>query len=609
MLTKVSKSGLASGPRTTRRMIPADPDLRPAPWSRPADWLALPAVVAGDQKVVGLYAVHNHASNHVAVIIAGACTIDWGDGSAPENFASGVQANHTFNYAGVGSGTLTTRGYRQAIVTITPQAGQNLTSVSFQAKNPATGATVTTQVAKWLDIKMAGASIAVLSVGAGNPNVIHLGVLERFEFVGPEVIANASTIFGFCRELSQMVVPPTFLGAACTSTNNMFFVCQQLVSAPMMDTHLVTNHSSMFSSCNRLTDVPLYDTSASLTTAFMFSGCSALKSVPKFNTSAVTAMNNMFASCSLLTAIPALDTSHVTTMANMFLSCVSLADAPQGLSFAACTTVSAMFSGCRSLLNVPAYNFPVCTNFASMFQDCNKLPVLPVFTFGAVPTACNNMVQNCFSLKSVPQWPTFHPSGSLGFMFNACTALVDAPMIDTAAVTTFSNMFNGCTSLRTVPLYNSPLVTSMTGMFAGCQSFAECPAFITANVTDLSNMFQGCNPLLVGPAFADTSKVTNFSTMFSGCISLEVVPAYNLTAATNLASMVLTCPSLSSFLPTNIKVSLSVASGRLAAAALDAIYNNLAVVAGQTITVSTNPGIAGDTPTIATGKGWTVTGS
>jgi hypothetical protein len=50
-------------------------------------------------------------------------------------------------------------------------------------------------------------------------------------------------------------------------------------------------------------------------------------------------------------------------------------------------------------------------------------------------------------------------------------------------------------------------------------------------------------------------------------------------------------------------------SCKLSAAALDEIYTNLPTVVGQTITVTGNYGIAGDDPTIATAKGWTVTGS
>ena len=69
-----------------------------------------------------------------------------------------------------------------------------------------------------------------------------------------------------------------------------------------------------------------------------------------------------------------------------------------------------------------------------------------------------------------------------------------------------------------------------------------------------------------------------------------------------------TCPSLSRIEATGFNYTFSVASCKLSSAALDEIYTNLPTVTGQTITVSGNYGVSGDDPTIATAKGWTVTG-
>jgi hypothetical protein len=58
----------------------------------------------------------------------------------------------------------------------------------------------------------------------------------------------------------------------------------------------------------------------------------------------------------------------------------------------------------------------------------------------------------------------------------------------------------------------------------------------------------------------------------------------------------------------DFKFTFSVASCNLSSSALNEIYTNLPTVSGQTITVSGNYGTAGDDPTIATAKGWTVSG-
>ena len=70
------------------------------------------------------------------------------------------------------------------------------------------------------------------------------------------------------------------------------------------------------------------------------------------------------------------------------------------------------------------------------------------------------------------------------------------------------------------------------------------------------------------------------------------------------------CPSLQSVVLTGLTRGVSVASASLSSTALDALYTSLGTAAGsQTITVSGNYGTTGDDPSIATSKGWTVSGS
>jgi len=68
------------------------------------------------------------------------------------------------------------------------------------------------------------------------------------------------------------------------------------------------------------------------------------------------------------------------------------------------------------------------------------------------------------------------------------------------------------------------------------------------------------------------------------------------------------CNSLARIQAKDFKFTFSVANCKLSAAALDEIYTNLPVAVAQTITVTGNYGTTGDDPTIATAKGWTVTG-
>lgn len=101
------------------------------------------------------------------------------------------------------------------------------------------------------------------------------------------------------------------------------------------------------------------------------------------------------------------------------------------------------------------------------------------------------------------------------------------------------------------------------------------------------------------------------SGMFNGCSSLQSIPALNVSAvasSTNFSSMFSSCNNLARIQAKEFKYTFSVTNCKLSSAALNEIYTNLPVVTGQTITVTGNYGTTGDDPTIATAKGWTVTG-
>ena len=291
----------------------------------------------------------------------------------------------------------------------------------------------------------------------------------------------------------------------------------------------------------------------------LFFGCSALRSVPLFNTAAVTNMSTMFSGCSSLATVPLFNTAAVTNMSSMFSGCSSLATVPL-FNTAAVTDMSSMFNGCRSLRSVPLFNTAAATSMVSMFSSCSALATVPLFNTAAV-TSMSSMFASCLALTSVPQFNTAAVTNMFN-MFSGCSSLAAVPLFNTAAVTNMSNLFNGCTSLATVPLFSTAAVTNMSGMFSACQALASVPAFVASAVT-----------------------TGNFGTMFNNCVSLSSAPL----SGTNQT--------------------ISYANCKLSAAALDAIYTGLSSTgAGKTITVTGNWGTATDTPSIATAKGWTVTG-
>ena len=112
----------------------------------------------------------------------------------------------------------------------------------------------------------------------------------------------------------------------------------------------------------------------------------------------------------------------------------------------------------------------------------------------------------------------------------------------------------------------------------------------------------------------DTSGVTNMSYMFSYCTSLVTVPALSMAAVTSTTSASIlgtsNKPNLTSFLAYGSRYGFSLNTApALDAAALNTVFTNLGTPVGaQTITITGCAGAATCDRSIATNKGWTVSG-
>jgi surface protein len=294
-------------------------------WVRPADWLTMPALTSSDEEIAILHAVWNNDSNYAAfrcTTSAGNYDVDWGDGTTTSH-ASNTTAEHQYDYAtyDVGGATLSTRGYKQAIIRITPATGTLATfSSNFrytgQNQNYSTG---------FLDVLL-----SMPSATSGN-TILFRGqnvtnrYLEQVHILNSGAMANASTMFANCTALQSLQLFDT---SSVTNMQQMFFGCNLLQSVPLFDTSSVTNMSAMFTGCTGLQSVPLFDTSSVTNMSTIFSGCYSLQTVPLFDTSIVTNMLQMFKNCSTLQTVPLLDTSSVTNMGEMFDACTSIEEIP-----------------------------------------------------------------------------------------------------------------------------------------------------------------------------------------------------------------------------------------------------------------------------------------
>ena len=201
-------------------------------WERPADWLPVPVPSASDQRFVGLAAVFNNGANFITVRSGVAFKVDWGDGAGWVNYAANTTAEKNLAWSDYSSGTLTSRGYRQALVTVEAQSG-NLTSLDLQQRHSSVPRAVATA---WLDVAV---SLPSGTLTFGGPNVYQSNV-ERVTIVG---VANTSfaAMFQFCYSLQSV---PLFNTANGTNFASMFQTCSSLQSAALNGTRYSIDYSN-----------------------------------------------------------------------------------------------------------------------------------------------------------------------------------------------------------------------------------------------------------------------------------------------------------------------------------------------------------------------------
>jgi len=380
----------------------------------------------------------------------------------------------TFNGASTFGLSITSAIRNPVLITVTPQAGQTLTSIDINKRHSQAGTTAYN--ASWVDIAVGSPNFTSITISAASP-LVNLVSLEQVTIVNLGTVTSLANEFNNVQSLKSVIIRADT--SAITDTSSMFQNCYALESAPFFDTTNVTNMSNMFNGCKRLTSTPLFNTINVTNMSYMFRGCFLLESVPLLNTANVTNMSYMFYDCMVLEIVPLFNTANVTNMSYMFYNCIVLE-------------------------SVPLFNTANVTNTSYMFNLCSALESVPLFNTAKVTTMSN--------------------------MFSGCIPLKLVPLFDTANVTVMDSMFSGCASLKTVPLFNTIKVYAFNSMFAGCTTLTSLPAFNTSSGIGFQNIFQNCYSLSYIPAIVipPTSSNLYISGMFSGTTGIAKISMYGM---------------------------------------------------------------------------------
>ena len=394
-------------------------------WTRPSDWLPMPTPAT--QEVVGLMAVYNDDSNYVALQCQGAYTVDWGDGTVT-NYASNATASRQYVFSTIDPATTTTEGFRQALVRITPQSGQNLTLVSFGVTNPTLGKSF---AVGWLEFDIRTPNC--IPTFSGSSNIIRYGRLEKIN-VRQWSTASVANLFNNLYNLKSVYIEPT-------------------------ETSAITAFNSMFANCYTLIEVNAFDTSAGLNVSSMFDSCYSLVTLPLFNFSASTNALGLLQNCYSLTNVPAIILG---------------------------TDASQVFFNCLSLETVGLINTSNVANFTSMFNTCRSLKILPLLDTSK-GTNFTSMLASCNSLVETPLFNTILATNMTG-MFNGAQMIQYVPAFNTANVTTVNQIFNNCTNIRELPAFNLPLCTVFTSWLGANTTLSKSLVYGATRSHSYSNM-------------------------------------------------------------------------------------------------------------------------
>jgi surface protein len=375
-------------------------------WVRPSDWLAMPTgITSADQTFVGLHAVIEDNDNYVAFLFttsAGQYQVDWGDGSTPTLHNSNTIAQYQYDFATVSSSTLTSRGYKQAIITVTPVSGNFLTC-NFQQRFVTTPVQNQAYSTGFLD--------CILSMPNAN--------------TGATIILGGTTVrHSYCERFDIKTI------GNATSCSDLFsnFITLKIVA--LFDTANVTNMTRMFSQCISLEIIPLFNTS-NVTTFFAFmDNCVSIKKIPLLNTSNATTMQLMFVLCNSLDFVPLLNTINVSNMSGMFNGCNSLKEVPL-FNTSSVINMNTMFNNCFSLQSIPLFNTSSVTDMTTMFGACRSLNAIPALSTTSITTTSGSDFGN---------WNQINSLNRIQISFSRQVALNNNQLSQTALVEIFTNL-------------------------------------------------------------------------------------------------------------------------------------------------------------------------
>lgn len=485
----------------------------------------------------------------------------------------------------------------------------------------------------------------------------------NYDFANTTITDAAYMFFG-CRGIKTI---PDFNATLNGRTQNMFSGCFNLRKVPRWNSVTNTNNNqpyNTFPSCFHIKRIPqpeVYTTFASNTTSLTsyVSTCYNLIEEPyidlgqiestsytinalfhaTFNVAKSNYINTAFCANNMSSFyqqshqrkfVPVLDISTATSLF-YFMFYTTGMDYVRFYNSAnnQATTASGMFYD-GGIISIGELNLSNATTIDRMHYNSTLTMEIGDITTSSALTNCRDAFRGIMN-SSINQFDTSNVT-DMNYMFLNCHKLKEIPALDTSSVTQAISFAQGCYVLKTIGTANWPTLTDGRSMFYNTFALEEMPSFNFPEVTDCENLFR--NNYILRAGNISVPKSTDIQYMFNNCKRLErlyinaplaTTGAYSLTdnqfGGWNFLQLLrgdlsamgdnqlvhVRSVHLKKLLVTHTN-SVDLRKLGLTGGALDEFYTYLPTVSGKTINITGTYGAGDDTPSIATAKGWTVTG-
>ena len=487
---------------------------------------------------------------------------------------------------------------------------------------------------------------------------------------GNVTVTDAVYMFRDCRSLTQINGLDTL--TLNGRTHSMFTSMTCLREVPRLASPVNANNTqilSTFNACFRLKTIagggPEYLTVSSNTTSInaVYASTYNLLDAPYMDTTAASGSIDMaaiFNRAQSLRTVPYLDTTKASNLQSIYNSVYALREFPE-IDFQNVTSSTAHTFVMAYLYSIDEIKFKGTSHLSGVnegfFYDST---VRAINMYQDLDFSNTQEIERsfyaCSFLKNIGNIVTTSTMNNTYQLFNACSSLKKINAFDTSGVLDCRYMFSGCRTLFSIPEYDLSNATNSYGFATSCYLMKQCDTYDFSSSTDCRSLFYNCYLLEKLPANLDISSTTLAGSIFRHCDSIAYADV-NIPVATditylfysgrkleriNINAPLATTGTLPFTLPYGGFNALKQITGDLSSMGdnqttyqyamwtsklevthnnsidlrylnmsgqtLDNLYTHLPTVSGKTINITSNRGAGEDTPSIATAKGWTVTG-